>query len=382
MPAYHQMGHDSINLVLEDHLRSVFHGAILSPVNASEAVTSLQIGRCRELSPFEIIFDPQLYFPRSERGQLSEWAYFPRDVDTANLAAERWWQGLLVGVSETCRRLEVDACCSPSIVPNAFTDDYFQQQVAYGNRFAEMLHDNGIGTLQTAVVSIAELAIAARPLEIASILSQSDVDRIYLILASDVQPRREFADADAVKGALVLVRALESAGMRVLVGFSSTDMLLWKAAGAHSCATGKFFNLRRFTRARFEEPSQGGGQLPYWIEESLVAFLREADLRRVEAAGYVSDASRSNPYGAEVLNQLTHRPGTAWLGLGWRQFMYWFADVEARISDGRLVVRDLLRQADANWRDLEERDVLMDEVQNDGRWVRRWRQALADAFRS
>lgn len=40
----------------------------------------------------------------------------------------------------------------------------------------------------------------------------------------------------------------------MLVGFASTDVVLWKAAGAKACATGKFANLRRFTTNRFNEP--------------------------------------------------------------------------------------------------------------------------------
>ena len=40
-----------------------------------------------------------------------------------------------------------------------------------------------------------------------------------------------------------------------------------------------------------DEPSQGGGQLPYWYEESLVAFLRESDVPRLQRRGELSDAS-------------------------------------------------------------------------------------------
>jgi hypothetical protein len=56
-------------------------------------------------------------------------------------------------------------------------------------------------------------------------------------------------------------------------------MILWKAAGATNCATGKFFNLRRFTISRFEEPdSSGGGQLGYWFEKALLGIPSEFGL--------------------------------------------------------------------------------------------------------
>jgi hypothetical protein len=42
MSAYQQMGHHSMNLV-EDPLLDTYHGAILSPVNYTEAEVSNQI---------------------------------------------------------------------------------------------------------------------------------------------------------------------------------------------------------------------------------------------------------------------------------------------------------------------------------------------------
>ena len=101
-----------------------------------------------------------------------------------------------------------------------------------------------------------------------------------------------------------------------MVGFCSSDVVLWKIAGAEACATGKFFNLRRFTSSRFDEPSQGGGQLPYWYEESLVAFLRESDVLRLQRRGELSDASLANPFGQAILEKFIQEPGRlagAWL---------------------------------------------------------------------
>ena len=146
--------------------------------------------------------------------------------------------------------------------------------------------------------------------EIASIISQTKAESIYLIFISNIVPRRELNNTEEIKGAMRLIAALENAGLSVIVGFSSTDLILWKVAGATACATGKFFNLRRFTSSRFEEPSEGGGQLPYWFEESLLAFLRESDVLRVRKAGLLSNASMTNPFGIDILNQ-RYCPGQA-----------------------------------------------------------------------
>lgn len=164
-------------------------------------------------------------------------------------------------------------------------------------------------------------------------------------------------------------------------------MLLWKAAGATACASGKFFNLRRFTRQRFEEPtSTGGGQLPYWFEEGFLSFLRQGDLIRVRKHNLLSEASLRNPFAKEILSALDEATSTRtkprpWLGNSWRQFLYWFAKVEERISRNEVSAEELFTTADANWSRLDTAKVLLEERFNDGTWIRDWLNTLHE-FRS
>src|SRR3974377_638269 len=94
MPAYHQMGHDSENLLWTEELSS-FGGAILSPVNYGQTKVMSQIEGARDRDGVETIFDPQLYVPNSDRGCLREWPHFPDDFDTADPSADSWWEELL-----------------------------------------------------------------------------------------------------------------------------------------------------------------------------------------------------------------------------------------------------------------------------------------------
>ena len=71
MPAYHQMGHDSRNLLTDTNLLTEYAGAVLSPVNYNEETTSEIVSLMEnKRDHFDFILDPQLYYPRSERGQL------------------------------------------------------------------------------------------------------------------------------------------------------------------------------------------------------------------------------------------------------------------------------------------------------------------------
>lgn len=76
-----------------------------------------------------------------------------------------------------------------------------------------------------------------------------------------------------------LISLLEEADMQVLVGSTRLEMCLWKRVGASRVATGKFFNLGRFTPGRWEDPTLGGSVVPYWAEYGLFTWLRELDAR-------------------------------------------------------------------------------------------------------
>ena len=374
MPAYHQMGHDSQNLLGEV---SGFGGAIISPVNEVEAGVSAMVSS-RSSNAYEFIFDPQLYFPRrADRGQLATWSYFPKDFYTADMTSETWWGTLLDALASTVGRVGARAVCSPAtIAASMFTNEYYEAMRGLADRLTEFCARDGFRVLETVIARLPDLAAPNRALEIASVVSNTKAAGIYLILLCDVRPRDELRDVDQLKGAMRLVHLLEQSGLPVLVGCSSSDVLLWKAAGATSCATGKFANLRRFTPGRFNEPEEGGRLMAYWFEEPLLSFLRGSDVPRVQAHGLAT--TTTNPFGSEILAQLASDPAKAWVGLGWRQYMHWFADVEARLASGAVAARDLIRAAERNWQTLEDNDVFMEEKANDGSWLRPWLRAVVE----
>src|ERR1035437_592513 len=179
MPVYHQMGHDSENLLFAEGLER-YRGAILSPINYEEVRVASQIQRARQADSFDTIFDPQLYYPRTERVVLREWDYFPDDFDTADTGSQQWWNGLCRSIRGTCVRLGPSAACSPAIVPNTYSDDYFSTTVQVGNYFAELLAGSGIEPVQTVIASYAELSNSTRVRTIGSIISQTRAPRVFL----------------------------------------------------------------------------------------------------------------------------------------------------------------------------------------------------------
>jgi len=164
-----------------------------------------------------------------------------------------------------------------------------------------------------------ELATSDRPMAIASILSRARASHIYLVLVSRTEPRRELIEVEEIKGAMRLISAMQAAGLEVTVGFSSSDVLSGRQRGASHCATGKFFNLRRFTRTRFGRAWGAVEAVNFRIgsKESLMAFLRSRFATH-HADGIANLHPSPNPFGAQIPWTDGHRSERAWLALAWR----------------------------------------------------------------
>lgn len=386
MTAYLQMGHDTENLVGAQDL-DAFGGIVLSPVNREPAALTSYVQSFRNRGDFDIVIDPQLYFPGSRRGKLPDQPYYPDDIDTADFSSDSWWTDVVTNLGDFARTLGVDAVASPVVHPRTWNDDYFARCARTSSNLTQYLLGSGIRVLATVMVDIDYTVDKEALLRIASILSGEDNSGYYLVIVTDVDPRREFSDADELVGIMSLIRELEDTGRPVLVSHCSSDMILFKAAGASHCASGKFFNLRRYTVSRFEEPAGGGGQLPYWFEHGLLAFLRGADVLRLldsEFSNLVGTLHSNNYWASQILNDFGLDSPPPWLALGWRQYLSWFCKTEQTLCSGNpeVLAREWLRTADDNWRNLDDNDILFDEARNDGRWIRRWRQALTELLHS
>jgi len=383
MSAYLQMGHNTENLVGEADLEA-FKGIVLSPVNRGPDALRDNMVRFRGAGQFDIVLDPQLYCPRGQRENLEGQPYFPSEFDSIDFSVPEGWGSVVDRLADFASSLGVDYVSSPVSIPRRWTDDFYGVAVETSHMLAERLKGSKTRVLTTCLVSLKDMENESRAMQIGSILTRYDTDGFYLVLESDVEPRREIADAAGLISLLKLVMALKNVAP-VTVSYSSSDMILYKAAGAANCCTSKFFNLRRFTQSRFNEPpSGGGGQLPYWFEHNLLSFLREADVKRIQRNGHadmIGGMHSDNRAGLMILEAFSDNRSEPWVGQSWRQYLSWFSKTEKHVSEcGMSCVREWLRTAEQNWQVLNAEDLLMDEPANDGSWIRPWRQSLREIF--
>jgi hypothetical protein len=328
------------------------------------------------------VLDSQLYLPKSARDKLVNYPYFPSDMDTADVSSESWWTGINEKLAQYSMTLKVNGVTSPTVIPKIFSDDFYTKSVEIANQLGGMLGNSGIDVYQTSVIDFNSLSSIENVMQVASILTESDCKKFYLVFASEMAPREELNGSEELFGAMKLIKELKSAGKIVLVAFCSTEMPLFKCAGAYACSTGKFFNLRRFTKSRFEEPTaSGGGQLPYWFEQGLMAFLREADVLRVRHKGehqLLQNGFSKSTWSDKIIGNFSAKPPKPWLALGWRQYLSWFSRAEAELDSNNPfnLTNEWLKIADRNWQTIDEKKIHFDERKNKGEWVRAWLQAL------
>lgn len=373
MTAYLQLGHNSLNLLDEEDLK-LYGGVVISPVNDDPTTIATRLAKIDDRDDLDIILDPQLYNPYSERGKLSSWGYFPSDFETALKDDKTWWFKRASAVLEAARELKLDAACSPAFLPKKFSDAYYSLIVSIADQMKAEGDSLGIDVLITVIVKMSDLSDPERAQQIASILTASDCDRVYLFFLEESPPKEPLRDSEALPTAVHLIRLL-SAGMRVQVAFCGHDAVMWKFAGAADVTSGKFLNLRRFTPGRWGDEESEGRQVSYWNEGSLLTLLRGDDVMRLHRAKWYEGKSlAANPYAQQIMSILLSKSGQAWQKLSWCQYLRWLANIDAKLSSPKEAL-DYLKRCIGNWKDIEESRILLLDNWNDGLWVRVWANA-------
>ena len=378
MAAYLQLGHDSWNLV-DDPETGDFAGIVLSPVNDGPAAVRDRLTRLGDARlGLEVILDPQLYNPAADRGSLNEWSYYPADFETADRSDARWWAARGREVVADAVALGIEAVCSPAHMARSYDDLYYRFIVEIADETRAEASRAGLDTLLTAIVPLRDLAQPNRAFEIASILSGSECDRIYLtFLCEDIQQREPMRDGSGLATAVHLLRLL-SRQMRVHVAFCSHDLVVWKCAGATDVSTGKFMNLRRLSPSRWQEDETNGRIVSYWNEGALLTLLRDQDVLRLDRARwYDGEAFGDNEAAARIAQILRSSSGEPWLAHSWRQYLRWVSTVEERWRNPT-AAEDFLEASDRKWGDIERARIQFTDRFNDGVHVRTWLNAVRE----
>lgn len=373
MSALHQLGHDCRNLLKDPNLK-MFRGSILSPMDYDESKTA-EIVRDLNTLGLKSIFDPQVYFPKPKKRNLGEWGYFPKEAATYIPDNVEWYVEInrqLVGVS---KRLPFTEICSPCRVSRRYDDEYYAKAVEIADDLAQKLTTD-TSVLLTLIVDLSLLASDEDVFRICDIVTKSKLNGVYLLLYSNLPGRKELSNQEQVLSVMKLIHILKLNKMSVTVGYASSDVILWKYAGADYCATGKFHNLRRFNNLRWEDIVTGGAMLPYYFSNEFMAFFRKDDMLRLNEEGLLQ-AGFDNLSSEFLLKAETNSPKNL-IKIGWLLYLRWFGTLAQLVDQNQLGVKDYLLRVKQTWSDFRSYRIPLTESENTGFWVESWYSATQE----
>ena len=377
-----QTGHQSWGYINAEGL-DTFDGVVLSPVNDKPGDVKHRVAALRKSNPsVEVIFDPQIYNPLGKKGKLTEWNYYSDDIGTIDHSNLSWWIKKSQAIAADAASVHATTMCVPAYIPRVLDTEYYKSIVELGDEVNALAQSNGLDTALTVIVPLSQFHSIEKTFEIASVVSSSSCERIYLnFLDEKTLGRQPLHDQSALASAIHLVRLLSS-NQRVHVGCVGQELMLWLASGATDLSTGNYINLRRFTPSRWEEEDESAKRNnSYWCDDRLLTLLRDADVLRLDRAGwYGADAFHGNEFSEKIISILRGGSGDAWQKLSWLQYMKWFSNVTARVKSANDAEKILLDSLDA-WKFVEQQRILFfDSYNRDLVHPISWLNALNEGF--
>jgi len=77
------------------------------------------------------------------------------------------------------------------------------------------LKGSSVEVIQTVIVNMQDLNSLERVMRVASIISKTSAEMVYLVFMSDKEPRLEFADMDPLKYSMRLISEVKRADLKV-----------------------------------------------------------------------------------------------------------------------------------------------------------------------
>lgn len=246
----HQVGHNAVWNIESFENEHCGDGLILSPLHqAQPTVEKLELAT-RAAS----LFDPQFYLPNSRKRKLLSYPFFPEQVEggfqTGNFAEHS------ARVAQACVDFQVEQGFRKIVVPTRFLDEmypeYFEMQGEFSvNSFIEAAGNRPL-CLSLAVKASMIRHASWRKMLLDWITSFHQVDELYLMY-EHVRDTKQIQDPEFLREALRFFREVMATGLKLTIGYTNTEGLLYSTIGDPNITMGTFENTRIFSVDKFVE---------------------------------------------------------------------------------------------------------------------------------
>jgi hypothetical protein len=246
----HQVGHNSNWNVDSFERDKCGDGLILSPLHQNLPTVERLSPSTRAAS----IFDPQFYLPSSRKPKLHTYPFFPEAVDGGFQTST--FTTHAAGVAEACIGFQRDLGFRTIVVPTRFIDQMYSDYVDRQRRFIVDAFMEAAGT-QTVCLSVAVTAAMIedegfRTRLLNWITSYPNVEEVYLMYQHE-RDTKQVQDARFLNACISFFREIVGSGLRLIVGYTNVEGLLFATAADLTVTMGAFENTRIFSVDKFLE---------------------------------------------------------------------------------------------------------------------------------
>jgi hypothetical protein len=246
----HQVGHNSSWNVESFQDDGNGDGLILSPLHQAKGTVEKLPLSTRQVS----LFDPQFYLPSSRKKKLLSYPFFPEQVDGGFRTATF---GTHVNeVAQRCIEFQVEQQFRKVVVPTRFLDQMYPHYFEMQNQFtvdAFMLHSGDLPLcLSVAVTDHMIQDPAWRRYMLNWITSFPAVDEVYLMYQHE-RDLKQVQDPEFLREALRFFTDVLDSGLKLTIGYTNCEGILFSVAGDLNITMGAFENTRVFSVDKFLE---------------------------------------------------------------------------------------------------------------------------------
>ncbi|QHE84902.1 hypothetical protein [Hydrogenophaga sp. BPS33] len=276
---HHQVGHNAVWNMESFQREHCGDGLILSPLHqALPTVKNMDLAT-RAAS----LFDPQFYLPTSRKRKLLSYPFFPEQVEG----------GFQTGtfpvhapeVARSCVDFQIEQGFRKVVVPTRFLNEmypeYFEMQGEFSvNAFIEAAGSRPL-CLSLAVKASMMTTASWRRMLLDWITSFHQVDELYLMY-EHVRDTKQIQDSEFLREALRFFREVMATGLKLTIGYTNTEGLLFSTIGDPNITMGTFENTRIFSVDKFvESDSERRGPRARIYLAGLMNWVQFEDAKRI-----------------------------------------------------------------------------------------------------
>lgn len=289
MELFLQMGH-GMQSVAKELIKEEGRGTvIISPMNIKPTSLEKFSGDIQKVGG-EVLFDPQLYYPRKFQKNLTLYEYWPQGNFTALEGGEL--DQVVSGIADINYSIGAQTMILPAITANRI--DHLWNKVQRVCIDKSNTYASDLAKIHTIALSCDVLDDEEQIEAIVAYAEEWNVDGIYIVCE---HPQKLYLVEKPlwVTNLMSLVAGLKRQKKKVIVGYASHQMLCLALSKCDAIASGNFLNLRWFQPEHFvTDPNKSPSRRAVWyycpqaLSEYKIPFLDIAKrmnlLDRIEPA--------------------------------------------------------------------------------------------------